>query len=384
MSDPAQGERNLLIALGFGLFSGSIGVYFVPVQIGALIDGLSLNESTAGLMGAVEIACMSLTAIVISPRLIHWSKSRTATVGVILAATAQALTSLIDVTLLLFLLRLLTGIGCGCVFASVCVSAALTSIPDRSFAWAQAIMNALFFIMFLLAPFALSYSHHRGLFVLLALVLVSGIPLYRHLEISGNSAETQQQKHKRAGNILIGMHIVATILLNIGLGALWAFVERMGSVNIGLDAATIGTVLSSATLFMIAGSLFAAWLGVRIGRTIPLAVASILCGCAALLVSSSSSLLFYALGLFIYNFAYLFIGPYIIAGSSAALDSSGRLAAAMGGIMFLSYSAGVGTGGYVVEFISLKGIGVFALFTCFIAAPLFMLVSQTLERNDGH
>ncbi len=382
MSDCSQSDRRLVIALGLGLFSGSIGIYFVPVQIGALIEGLKLSESTAGLMGALEVACMSLTAIVISPRLLHWSKSRTAIVGVIVAAVAQGLSALIDVTVLLFFLRLMTGIGCGCVFASVCASAALTSAPDRNFGWAQAIMNVLFFVMFLIAPYALSYSHHRGLFLLLALVLLSTIPLYRFLNVRAENRETRNENTSHAGISLIGMHIIATILLNIGLGALWAFVERIGTHNIGLDAGTIGAVLSSATLFMIGGSLFAAWLGVRVGRTMPMAVATILCGCAALLVSSSSTLLFYAGGLYLYNFVYLFLGPYIIAGTPSALDSSGRLAAAMGGIMFLSYSAGIGTGGFIAELISLKGIGYFAFFTCLLAVPLFVMVGRTLESKS--
>jgi hypothetical protein len=276
----------------------------------------------------------------------------------------------------------MTGVGCGCVFASACASAALTSAPDRNFGWAQAIMNGLFFMMFLIAPYSLAYSHHRGLFLLLALVLISTVPLYRYLNNSGNTTEILQQNTKHADMFLIGMHIVATVLLNIGLGALWAFVERMGTLNIGLDAGTIGTVLSSATLFMIGGSLFAAWLGVRVGRMLPTVVATILCGCAALLVSHSGSLVFYAGGLYLYNFVYLFIGPYIIAGTPSALDPSGRLAAAMGGVMFLSYSVGIGTGGFIAELVSLKGIGFFAFFTCLLAVPLFVMVGRTVESKS--
>ena len=56
-----------VLAIGIGLFAGSFGPYFVPVQIGALIDGLGLSESQSGLLGVVEVGSMSLTAILIWP-----------------------------------------------------------------------------------------------------------------------------------------------------------------------------------------------------------------------------------------------------------------------------------------------------------------------------
>jgi hypothetical protein len=114
---------------------------------------------------------------------------------------------------------------------------------------------------------------------------------------------------------------------------------------------------------------------------IPLAVASVICGIAALVVGYSEILVTYALGIFVYNMAYLFMGPYIIAGTSAALDPSGRLASAMGGIMFLSYSVGIGMGGIISDAISLSGIGILALVTCLLAAPLFAIVSLRIDKT---
>lgn len=380
MAEVKQSQESsfwLVAALGVGLFSGSMGVYLVPIQIGALIDGLQLSESETGLLGAVEVASMSLTAIAISSRLATWSRSRTAIYGVLLAALCEFFTGFVNSVSLLFPLRVF--VGCGFVFAAVCAAAASTSEPDRNFGWAQAVMNVLFFIVFLIAPYSLAFGHHRGLFLTLAAIMLLTLPLYRFL-INGNvKLEPQDTSASRAGKLLIETHILATVLLNIGLGALWGFVERIGTHNIGLSPETIGTVLSMATLFMIAGSLFAAWLGVRIGRAIPMATATVLCAVAAMLVTNADSLPIYAGGLFLYNAAYLFLGPYIIAGTAAALDPSGRLAAAMGGIMFFSYSVGIGTGGFIAELISLAGIGILALCTCLLAAPLFAIVSMRLD-----
>ena len=378
---PLRASRWNLFALGVSLFTGSLGIYMAPLQIGSLMDGLGLGESEAGLLGAIEVAAMSLTAIVISPWLSKWSRSRTAFVGIVFAAACELLTAFSNQLLLLFLLRLGVGAGCGCAFAAACASAASTDSPDRNFGVGQGIMNSLFFLLFPLIPYTLGFHMHRGLFLSLMLVLVLTLPVYRHLINQSAVALENSSSEKSSLNwTLVSMHIVATVLVNIGLGALWAFVERMGTQNVGLSVETIGLVLSMATIFMVAGSLSAAWLGTRIGRAIPLALASVLCAISALMVTRAGTLELYATGLFLYNFFYLFIGPYIIAGTASALDPSGRLAAAMGGIMFLSYSLGIGTGGFIAEQLSLAGIGNLAFISCLLAAPLFVFVSMKLSR----
>jgi predicted MFS family arabinose efflux permease len=370
-----------VLAIGLGIFAGSFGVYFVPIQIGALIDGLGLSESQSGLLGAVEVGAMSLTAILIAPKLTTWSCSRTATYGVIFAAVCEILTGFVSSLALLFSLRIFVGIGCGFVFGSVCAAAASDEKPDRIFGFGQAIMNFLFLFMYILLPYTLGFAQYKGLFVTLGFVLLITLPFFRFLNDKNANIVTKETSGQRANIKLIGLHLVAVVLVNIGLGALWGFVERIGSDNVGLSPQMIGNVLSMATLFMIAGSLFAAWLGVRIGRTIPVVGATLLCALTSVLVTNASSLAVFAGGLFLYNLAYLFLGPYIIAGISSALDPSGRLASAVGGVMFLSYSVGIGTGGFIAEFISLAGIGYLGLSTCLLAAPLFAIVTTQIEKQ---
>ena len=187
MTEVKQSQESsfwLVLALGVGLFTGSMGVYLVPIQIGALIDGLQLSESETGLLGAVEVASMSLTAIAISSRLATWSRSRTAIYGVLLAALCEFFTGFVNSVGLLFPLRIFVGIGCGFVFASVCAAAASTREPDRNFGWAQAVMNVLFFIVFLIAPYTLAFGYHRGLFLVLSAIMLLTLPLYRFLKSS--------------------------------------------------------------------------------------------------------------------------------------------------------------------------------------------------------
>ena len=371
-----------VLAIGLALFSGSMGIYMVPIQIGALMDGLGFSASQAGVLGSLEVAAMSLTAIVAAPSLARWPLPAAAAFGALLAGICEILSGFAASYTLLIVLRALVGLGCGLLFGSAASASASTTRPDSNFAWGQAVMNGLFMGLFLVAAYAMGFGQQRGLFLLIGALMILAAPLYRSLPVAAEPQERDTTAARGMNFALVGLHILATVLLNVGLGAVWGFAERIGTRNVGLSAEAVGVVLSIAALFMIVGSLFAAWLGVRWGRGRPMAVAAIVCALAALLTTGAEDPWEFAAGLFILNAAYLFLGPYIIAGTSSALDPSGRLASAMAGVMFLSYSTGIALGGFIAEHIGLSSIGWLALVTCLMAAPIFAHVSRRAEKPE--
>ena len=212
--------------------------------------------------------------------------------------------------------------------------------------------------------------------------MMLSFPLYRLLPDEGATVQDSDvlpSVHQNVG-IHVLIHVIAIVLLNLGLGALWGFLERVG-VQIGLSTETIGAVLSASTIAMISGSMFAGWLAVRVGRAVPMLLASVFCGVSALGVMTAETLFVYAAAVMLYGVAYLFLGPYIIVGVGSALDSSGRLAPACGGIMFLSYSIGIGGGGYIVDAFSYPAIGWAAFVSCVVSGVLFFF-ARAIERRQ--
>lgn len=373
--------------MGVSLTIGSLGVWMAPFQIGALMDGLKFSASQSGLIGTVEIAAMSLTAILVTRLLTKWSCSQIAIFGALFAAVCQLVSAFVDDLTVLSGLRLLVGIGCGLIFGSMCASAARSDNPDSDFAWAQALMNVIYFVLFVITPYVLIYGQYRGLFVSYAVLTVLAIPFFRLLS-PGVKGEEQAQNIEipKENRVLIVLNICAAAIFSMAVGALWGYIERMGVDNVGLSITEIGLLLSISVIFMFAGSVVAGALGLRFGRAVPLVVASMACGVAVLMAAITESYWVYASGLMLYSFWYLFITPYIIAGTSSELDPSGRLASAMGGIMFLFYSIGIGVGGFVVEHSSLSAIGWFGLLLCAVSAALFLVISiraKPTSRIDG-
>jgi hypothetical protein len=85
----------------------------------------------------------------------------------------------------------------------------------------------------------------------------------------------------------------------------------------------------------------------------------------------------------IFNFCYLLIGPFALAGVPSTLDPSGRLAATANGLMWLAYSAGVAAGGFIADLSSVKIIGAFAMCGCVVAAGTLAYAAGPRTRGGA-
>lgn len=365
----------LIIVIGVALFVGHLGIYAVPIQIGSLMDWLGISAAGSGMLGTAELLAIALTSIAVSPRVTSWNLSRLAVGGALLAAAAELLTLAADAGPALFAARITVGVGCGAVYAAVCAIAAGTGQPDRVFAAGTALMNGGFLVLFAVLPHVSAALGPQAVFPALGLLLACFAPFLGRLPPSpGLAAETEGQR-SRAAPAAVVSHFAGLVCLNLGLGATWGFAERMG-LDAGATPVEVGNILSASMLPMIGGCLLATVLGARYGRTLPVLVASLCCAISAFGMAAGLSVAVYTASVMLYGAAYLFVGPYVISGIPSALDPSGRLAAAAGGTMWLSYSLGLTAGGLIVDLASTRGIGWLALVGCSAAAPLFFAASR--------
>jgi MFS family permease len=364
------------LAVGALLFAALIGVYVAPVQVGALMDGLGLTAARSGFLGTMEIAAMSLTAIFTAPLLGRFSSARVVSGGLLLAAACECVSGFLGEFHALVIARCATGIGCGLVFGTTVAVVSTTETPDRLMGLGQSLANALFLVLFLALPDLLASYGFRGLFVGLGILVASTAFAARFLPSHSGQTPDSVAAGPRAAAAVVGSYCLGLVLLNLGLGALWGFVERIG-LKVGLSSQQTGLALSACTVAMIGGSLAAGCLADRSGRRLPVLVATSICGIASYATAIAPSIPVYLAGLFLYGLAYLFLGPYLIVGVSSQLDPSGRLAAAAGGTMWLSYAAGLTAGGIISDTVSLQSIGVFAGLTSATAAVLFTRVMST-------
>ena len=383
MPTPAQNIR--FYTVGPLLFAGLVSVFMVPFQIGALMDGLKLSAGTSSLLGTAELLAMSLTSILIVPVMERIQLRRLALAGIALAVAGEVSTASVSELWVLVAMRVGTGIGSGIVLATVTATVALVPNPDRTMGWGLTLTSLLFFVLFFFTPQLLGTFGYRGLFVVLAACLAAVSLTLRDLPQTPLTVDHGSSRNGGGSSVIplnrarVALLALGIFALNLGLGAEWSFAERIGR-GIGLDAEHTADILSLCTIAMIGGSAAAGFMGDRFGYRWPVVVGSVVCGIACYSTAASTSVVGFTLGSLTYNFCYLMLGPITVVGVPSTLDTSGRLAAAAGGLMWLAYSIGVTAGGLVADGASVKAIGTLALTACLLAAAAFGWVTRSNAR----
>jgi MFS family permease len=373
----------LFWAIVAGIFIGEMGAMLMPMQIGAFMDGLQIGEASAGMLGTVETAAVALVMLAVAFGWIAGSPLKLALGGACIVAIGQVATAFVDIVSLLMVCRVLVGIGCAlCQSAAVMTIASKFSDPDAVTGKVYAYVLMFLALLIWVLPELLSYGHHRVLFPLLAVIAVLALPLLRHLPAGGEDLSDNRKFEIELPARYTVLFFLGEISLLLGLGAVWAFVERMG-IALGVSAHDVGTILAATMLVSMAGSFAAGLLGARVGRLLPLALGSVVGGVACASVAMANGLWSYATALLFFQFMMSFVLPYLI-GTAAVIDRSGRLATGAFAVQIFSYALGTGVGGFMAETFGLSSLAWLALGGAIMAGIVFVPLCLRLDsRSKG-
>lgn len=372
------------IAVAVAIFVGWVGLYAGPVQIGAVIDGLGLNPGKSGLLATFELGCVAITSIVLAPKINQLSFRRLAIYGALLASAGQFLSAFMPSFILLAAMRIAVGIGCGCVYAAAVSASAAARDPDRLYAWGTFLSNILFTALLFVLPLSTAFGYHKGVYLSLGVLTIGMLWFLRHLPERGGQGEIEENDLARGIKLSKPIKIamfVGFFIINMGMGSVWPYVERIGG-DIGIGSDSIGWMLSMATISMMVGAGVAGFLGARAGRSLPMTVGFLGSAAACFLLVHPGGETQFLLSLLMWGLFYLFVYPYFI-GTPAAMDSSGKLAAAVGGMCVLSYSLGATLGGVVAEQFGYSAVGWIGVVCCLSSLLLVMPVCRALDRQPS-
>ena len=374
-------QTRLFLAVTTAKFVSVAGLMVMPLQIGALMDGLGLGAAAAGLLGTLEFSALGCGLLLAASGLLRVSVRGCALIGVALIVSAQTASALVDAYPALAGLRFLVGLGAGLANAAATVAiAAQFRQPERVAGFAFGLVYVAGGLLYLASPQAVAFGHQRGVFLGLAAVALCCAPGLLALP---RTRPTRKKRAATQGAARSGLALPASLLfaaeiaLMAGMGAVWAFGERLGLAS-GLSSQTISVWLAATMLASIAGSLFTGWMGLRFGRTGPYLTGIVLVsGCCFFMAYPGAVVVFIICLLGFQAIQAVFI-PFLI-GTGAALDPSGRLSAAVVGVEIFSFGAGAFVGGVVVEAFGLQAVGWLALLGGALAAPLFVLVCRLID-----
>lgn len=350
----------------------------MPLQVGALIDGFGLSATGAGLVGFFQVGALALGMIFFAPVSHRYRPFVVCIAGLLLASVTNLAIYFSAASLpLLCLLGLASGFGY-CLMLSATVGApAASAQADKVYAASSSGGLLLLVGLLTLLPLTNAYFGVRGIFIGIAILLVCSIPLlwgFRYIE-AGAKVDTSQAGGFKGGIALL----LIWVLFSLGSGAIWSFAERIGHA-LHLSGPTIGVVLSTSVFMSLVGSGLAAVASDRIGRATAIGIGLIGGGAACLMLVLSNGLWMYAAAAILYWIFSIFFYVLML-GTAAAIDPSGRLATLGTGCERLAFAFGAPIGGLFVDLGSFLWIGLLAVVTCSVLAPLCLpALARTIRR----
>lgn len=357
-------KKNAGIVLGVcaGITLGQIGPILQPYQVGAFVDGAHKSPSVAGVILACQMISYSACLLGVSRFMNRFSLFIVGMTGATLSAIAFLASAWLTGTASLTLANIVIGVGQGLLFAAASASAAGVVDSERVYGIGATVALVIYGILLAVIPFTQRHLGVMSIFWVAAGTMVLFGPALVGLRASSNHTEDRGAAFDMARAIAL---LVMLTLFGLGSGAIYAFAERIGN-HIGIEPQTLGLAFMIATAAGALGSGAAAWIGLRLGRSLPLYIALLSTGLSSLALALSTTLAEYSLSLLAFQIAYTFSFPYFL-GAAASLDPSGRLSTLCSGMIFLPSALGTIFAGFLAEYFSYTLIGIFAFGMCGVA-----------------
>ena len=354
---------------------GGLPFNLLPVMLGSMADSFGLDARAAGLMGSVCFAGY-LVGTLGAPLWMNRLNWRLLTV-VSTAGTALFFALSAGVTSVPVLYGMWALIG---FFASTMTCLGMRILSDlpnkvRAFGVRQGVeLSVTALVLFALPPLVIAHFKYPGAALALACVVAllglsalwvphgppSAGPVPGDAEEQGAPAVAAATGHRALPSAswwALGLFFLF-LVGNIGL---WAFLERIGS-SLKVNPTEIGIVFAVLKLLGGVAAFSVAALGERLAplRAALLVLVTIGLGLALLASAGSTGFVGFALGAWVWEFAFT-CGCVFQTAAIARSDPSGRAVTLVPGAFALSSMAGPGLAGQIAAGGTFGGLLVFAL-----------------------
>lgn len=321
---------------------GSIVFLLLPMLIGAFTEHLELSTTQVGLLGSADMAGMFIAAVVATAWIRNFNWQAVATLAWALLIACHLLSGFVQALEPLLLIRVLAGFAGGSLMSIALTSLGDTRHPDRYFALFISGQLTLGGLALWLFPGFLEHFGLKGVFISLALVVLGSAVFIPFITQQGRviqaGADLSSEKPAKKGSLLPGIAaLLACLIFNMGIMAVWAYLERMGNAA-GLEASFIGSTLAVSLVGALIGALTAAAMENRFGRVMPLLLTLLVQAVALFLLSGNLTHNAFLAGVMLFSFAWNFPVAYQLA-ITVSIDVSGRLVVLFLSAVKLGYAA---------------------------------------------
>lgn len=304
---------------------GAIIANVQPMFLGGLANSFNLNAQQLGFLGGAELAGSCLASLCAAFWFPLLNLRRVAMFALAVTVCGNFMTSWVANYLPLLCLRFVTAFfGAGVIYSLTLGLIGQVKNPDRIIALAIILQVLSLAVGMATIPLLLEHWQLPGMMMTLSLLMATGfllLPFIPH-RAPPQEASDGLSPAKGAAWFMPAALLLSLVMFSIGLGAIWAFLERMGA-SAGFAMADIGKALAVSGFIGGLGALSAALLGQRIGRLLPLTVGIVGQLGVCWLLSDRTTWPLYIIAVALFNFFWNLVLPFLM-GAIGTADKTGR------------------------------------------------------------
>jgi predicted MFS family arabinose efflux permease len=293
-----------------------------PFFLGVMTETLALSPDQVGLMASADIlgvVLASFSGVWWTNRFSHKTLIKLASVSMVLGYLGLLFANTFEAVLSL---RFLAGaLGHGIAFSLGTALLCRTPHPDRAIAISVVTQIGFSAILLLALPKALSTSDMRTVYLSLVVIVLVLLPLLTFANDAFTREDSESAKRYAVKPLLIWL-LVALVCYQLGLSAIWAFIESIGRER-EISLEQMGFMLAVILPVSMVGSILASILDVRLGRFTPVLLATVAGAMGLLILVNTASITALAAGFLLHQIAWNFGIAFVYGAIAQVSDQSG-------------------------------------------------------------
>jgi MFS family permease len=373
--------RQLPAALAVGS-TGTLILGLQPVLLGALLSENRVTFDGLALIATVEMLAIGIGSALFALLFSARNMRIKATLLLVATAIGHFLTSDAEGTVALTAVRGVTGLFEGGLIAIAVELIARSATPGRHGGWfvimqtlAQCILAAI--LALAIVP---KYGSNGG-FSLLAVASLTPliiVPMLR--DDYGSLPKPVEAGAVAASNLKPALALLTIFSLYLFIGAIWAFLEPIGG-QYGIDAATVGIIVSASLLVQVFGALSATLLEPHLRFPIVIGGAALMAVLIGLGFASGPSVTFFWVLALVTGFLWLFVVPWQI-GMAVEADPSRNAALLVPAAQLFGAAIGPAGAAAFIEANNFRPVTWFAS-GCALVSLLLLISLVVISRRKG-
>ena len=320
-SELPQSDRKHLVACWVMAALGAMPFAVQPFFLSVMSEALMLAPDQVGLLASADIlgvVLASFSGFWWTRRFSHQALIKLASMSMVLGYLGLLFADTFEAVLSL---RFLAGVlGHGIAFSLGTALLCRAPHPDRAIAISVVTQISFSSLLLVALPkVLLSTDIETVYWSLVAIVLV----LLPPLRLTNNSVRFASEAGRKATiKPLMMWLLVALVCYQLGLSAIWAFIESIGRER-QISLEQMGLMLAVILPVSMLGSIFASLLDVRLGRANPVIIATVAGAIGLLIIANTTSITMLAAGFLLHQIAWNFGIAFVYGAIAQVSDQSG-------------------------------------------------------------